>query len=140
MKNFKGPRFCGPAAQATRPGVAIAASGWLSFPRPFHTHAQARQTMKANKILPILSLTLVCLTEPAYAPPQAQTYQMTGVVTEVTDATITIQKGADKFQLARDKGTKIKGDLKVGAKVTIQYRYVAIDVDVKAEKPEKRSE
>jgi hypothetical protein len=96
--------------------------------------------MRTLKIIPILLSASLFLAESAFAPPQAQNYQMTGVVTEVTETTITILKGADKLQVARDKGTKIKGDLKVGTKVTIEYRLVAIDVEVKADKPEKKSE
>lgn len=74
----------------------------------------------------------------ALAAPQAKTYQVTGPVLEVTDASITVKKGEDNWQIARDAGTKIQGDLKVGAKVTIQYRMVATDVEVKADKAEAR--
>jgi hypothetical protein len=62
----------------------------------------------------------------------AKTYQVTGPVLEVTPTTITVQKGDDKWQIARDKGTKMSGEPKVGAKVTIYYRMVATEVDVKA--------
>ena len=34
---------------------------------------------------------------------------------------------------ARDAGTKVTGDLKQGAKVTIQYRMTATEVDAKPE-------
>ena len=37
-------------------------------------------------------------------------------------------------QIAREKSTKVTGDLKVGAKVTIEYRMVATDVEVKGGK------
>jgi hypothetical protein len=40
-------------------------------------------------------------------------------VLEVTPTTITVQKGNDKWEIARDGKTKITGDIKVGAKVTI---------------------
>ena len=60
---------------------------------------------------------------------------------EVTDASITVQKGKEKWQLARTKDTKVTGDLKVGAKVTIMYTMTATSVeakaDAKAEKAEK---
>ena len=62
---------------------------------------------------------------------EAKTYQVTGPVLEVTPTTITVQKGEDKWQIARTKDTKVSGELKVGAKVTIQYRMVAADVEVK---------
>lgn len=56
---------------------------------------------------------------------------MTGPVLEVTPTTITVQKGDEKWQIARGKDTKVNGDLKVGAKVTIHYRMVAAEVEVK---------
>jgi hypothetical protein len=64
----------------------------------------------------------------------AKTYQVTGPVLEVTATTITVQKGNDKWEIARDAKTKITGDLKVGAKVTIYYTMVAAEVEVKAVK------
>ncbi len=73
------------------------------------------------------------------AAPQAKAYQVTGPIVEVTDKAITLKaarKGEEEiWQIARDAGTKITGDLKVGAKVTVHYRMVATDVEVKAEKP-----
>ncbi len=63
-----------------------------------------------------------------------KTYQVTGPVLAVTNDTITIQKGSEKWEVARDASTKVKGDLKVGAKVTIEYRMTATAVDVKEEK------
>jgi hypothetical protein len=61
----------------------------------------------------------------------AKTYQVTGPVLEVTPTTITVQKGDEKWQVSRQKSTKVTGDLKVGAKVTIYYRMVATEVEVK---------
>lgn len=61
----------------------------------------------------------------------AKTYQVTGPVLEVTPTTIVVQKGDDKWELARNKNTKITGDLKVGAKVTIYYTMVATEVEIK---------
>ena len=60
-----------------------------------------------------------------------KTYQVTGPVLEVTDDHITVQKGQDKWELARDASTKVTGDLKVGSKVTIEYRMTATSVEVK---------
>jgi len=60
-----------------------------------------------------------------------KTYQVTGPVLEVTDSVITVEKGKEKWQLARDKDTKVTGDLKVGAKVTIEYKMTATTVEVK---------
>ena len=65
---------------------------------------------------------------------EAKTYQVTGPVLELTPTMIVVQKGADKWQIAREKDTKVTGDLKVGAKVTIEYRMIATEVEVKAGK------
>jgi hypothetical protein len=67
----------------------------------------------------------------------AKSYQVTGPVLEVTPTTITVQKGTDKWEIIRDGKTKITGDLKVGAKVTIYYTMVATEVEVKAAKAKK---
>jgi hypothetical protein len=58
-------------------------------------------------------------------------YQVTGPVLEVRDDTIVLQKGDEKWEIARDKATTIVGDLKVGAKVTIYYTMQASKVEVK---------
>ncbi len=65
---------------------------------------------------------------------EAKRYQVTGAVLEVTPTTVTVQKGDEKWELSRNADTKIKGELKVGAKVTIYYSMVATEVDVKAAK------
>jgi cell division protein YceG involved in septum cleavage len=61
-----------------------------------------------------------------------KTYQVTGPVLEIKDTMIVVQKGKDKWEIAKDANTKVKGDLKVGAKVTIQYEMKATDIEVKA--------
>lgn len=61
-------------------------------------------------------------------------YQVTGPVLELKDNSIIVQKGKEKWEIARDKDTKVTGDLKVGAKVTIHYTMKATSVEVKAEK------
>ncbi|MGQ9687471.1 MAG: hypothetical protein ACUVXF_01590 [Desulfobaccales bacterium] len=60
-----------------------------------------------------------------------KTYQVTGPVLELTDTMIAVQKGKDRWELARTPETKVTGDLKVGAKVTIEYRMNATQVEVK---------
>ena len=75
---------------------------------------------------------------PSAAGAATKTYQVTGPVLEVTDTMIAVQKGKDRWEIARDAGTKITGDLKVGAKVTIEYRMTASTVEVKAEKASKK--
>ena len=63
-----------------------------------------------------------------------KTYQVTGPVLELTGDMIVVQKGKDRWEIARDGATKITGELKVGAKVTIEYRMTATSVTVAAAK------
>jgi cytochrome c1 len=64
----------------------------------------------------------------------AWAYQVTGPVLEVTDTKIVVQKGKEKWELARTPDTKVKGDLKVGSQVTVEYSMTAKSVDVKPAK------
>jgi hypothetical protein len=66
-----------------------------------------------------------------YAFAAGKTYQVTGPVLEVRPDAVVVQKGTEKWEIARDSGTKVSGDLKVGAKVTIEYRMTAASIDVK---------
>ncbi len=68
----------------------------------------------------------------AYAGPK--TYQVTGPVLELKDDMIAVQKGKDRWEIGRDASTKVTGDLKVGSKVTVEYRMTATAVGVKPEK------
>jgi hypothetical protein len=65
------------------------------------------------------------------------TYQVTGPITAVDDSMITVMKGKEKFEVARDSSTKVTGDLKVGDKVTIKYTMTAKEIEAKAEKSNK---
>jgi hypothetical protein len=80
-----------------------------------------------------LALVLVALAAPAFAA-QPKTYQVTGKVLEVTPDMIVVEKGNDRWELARTADTKVTGDLKKGEKVTIEYRMTAATVEVKAAK------
>ncbi len=59
----------------------------------------------------------------------SKTYQVTGPVLEMNDSMIAVQKGKDRWEIARDSSTKVTGDLKVGAKVTITYTMSATEVE-----------
>ncbi len=63
-----------------------------------------------------------------------KTYQVTGPVLEKKDGLIVVQKGQEKWEIAVTKDTKIKGDAKVGAKVTIQYTMTAATIEAKEDK------
>ena len=90
------------------------------------------------KKLSVLALSLFLSSATAFAA-APRTYQVTGPVLELTDDLIVVQKGKEKWEIARSKDTKVTGELKVGAKVTIEYRMSATTVEVKggaaAEKP-----
>jgi len=67
-----------------------------------------------------------------------KTYQVTGPILEMNDSMIAVQKGKDRWEIARDSSTKVTGDLKVGAKVTITYTMTATQVEAKADKAAKK--
>ena len=67
-------------------------------------------------------------------------YQVTGPILEVNDSMIAVQKGKDRWEIARDSNTKASGDLKVGDRVTVHYTMTAKDIEVKADKGAKKAE
>ena len=71
--------------------------------------------------------------------PAADKYQVTGPVVELTDKKLVVEKGKDKerHEFVRTGDTKVTGDLKVGAKVTVMYTMTAHSVEVKPDKPAK---
>jgi hypothetical protein len=79
----------------------------------------------------------IAVSAASWAAP-VNTYQVTGPVLDVKSDAITVQKGSERWEIARDASTKVDGDLKVGSKVTIQYRMTAVQVDVKPEKAAKK--
>ena len=83
-------------------------------------------------LMVVLSVLLLCAPLAYAAGPK--TYQVTGPVLEVKDDMIAVQKGKDRWEIGRDASTKVTGDLKVGAKVTIEYKMMGTAVEVKPEK------
>lgn len=59
-------------------------------------------------------------------------YQVTGPVLDVTDSKIVVEKGKEKWEIARDKDTKGAKDVKKGDRVTIEYKMIATDIEVKS--------
>ncbi|MDB5368169.1 MAG: hypothetical protein JWM77_4096 [Rhodospirillales bacterium] len=78
-----------------------------------------------------LALAALVLFASLDAAAATKTYQVTGPVLAIDDQSITVQKGNEKWELARDGSTKIAGDAKVGAKVTVEYRMVATSIETK---------
>lgn len=62
-----------------------------------------------------------------------KTYQVTGPVLELNANTIVVKKGNDKWEINRDAGTKVTGDLKVGSKITIEYTMKAVSIEANEE-------
>ena len=67
-----------------------------------------------------------------------KSYQVTGPVLEMSESMIVVQKGKERWEIARTPETKIKGEAKVGAKVTIMYTMTATEVEAKGEKAMKK--
>jgi hypothetical protein len=87
-------------------------------------------------LLSLIAVGSIALNGLAFAG-SPSTYQVTGPVTAVDDTMITVMKGKEKFEVARDSSTKVTGDVKVGDKVTIMYTMTAKEVEVKAAKTDK---
>ena len=85
--------------------------------------------MKSAAVLTGIAL-LVASTALAAGP---KTYQVTGPVLEVKDDVVVVQKGSEKWEIAKDKDTKVTGDLKVGSKVKIMYSMKAASIEAKGD-------
>lgn len=92
--------------------------------------------MKLNTLFSVVAAGSLAFSSMALAAGN-KTYQVTGPVLEMNDTMIAVQKGKERWEIARDSNTKVTGDLKVGAKVTITYTMSATEVEVKAEKAAK---
>jgi hypothetical protein len=77
---------------------------------------------------PICLVASILVAGPAFA---GKTYQVTGPVTELTDSSIVVEKGKEKWEIARSASTPVKGDLQKGAKVTVEYTMSATGIEVK---------
>ena len=95
--------------------------------------AQRSESTDMNiKSASIFAAAALALTSTATAAPK--TYQVTGPVLEVTESMIAVQKGSERWEIARDASTKADGALKVGDKVTIKYSMTATQIEVKPDK------
>jgi RNase P/RNase MRP subunit p29 len=84
-----------------------------------------------KKVLILVWMLSFAATSAFSAGPKA--YQVTGKVLEVTPEMVKVEKGDDKWEIDRNAATVVKGDLKDGAKVTINYTMKAVHVEVKKE-------
>src|SRR5688572_7686840 len=99
-------------------------------------HKNGGSMLNSGKILAFASAIALFVT-PLQA---AKTYQVTGPIVELTDKTIVVQKGDERWELARDEKTKNQANLKVGQKVTIHYRMTAATIESKDSEPKSKKE
>lgn len=85
----------------------------------------------------LITLTLLTLSLSAFAAPK--TYQVTGPVLEITNTSITVQKGKEKWEITKDASFVAPADLKVGSKVTVEYFMTAKSVEIKADTKAKKA-
>ena len=91
--------------------------------------------MKTTTAFSLLTAAGLALSSAALAA--GKDYQVTGPILEVNDSMIAVQKGKDRWEIARDANTKASGEMKVGDKVTVHYTMTATNIEVKPAKAEK---
>ena len=91
--------------------------------------------MKTTTAFSLLAAASLALSSMAFAG--TKDYQVTGPILEVNDSMIAVQKGKDRWEIARDSNTKASGEMKVGDKVTVHYTMTATSIEAKAAKGEK---
>lgn|SRR5262245_24172322 len=79
----------------------------------------------------LFALLVACSFIAAASMVLAKDYQVTGPVVDVKDDAIIVKKGNDNWEIARDKDTKSKGDVKKGDRVTIKYKMIATSIEGK---------
>lgn len=65
----------------------------------------------------------------------ANSYQVTGPIIALTESVITVQKGDEKWEIARSASSKVDGKLAVGSRVTVHYKMTADRIEVKDTAP-----
>ena len=91
--------------------------------------------MKTTTAFSLLAAAALALSSAAFAA--GKDYQVTGPILEVNDSMIAVQKGKDRWEIARDANTKASGEMKVGDKATVHYTMTATNIEVKAAKAAK---
>jgi RNase P/RNase MRP subunit p29 len=80
------------------------------------------------------ALLLICaiflMTAVAYAA-QDGIRKATGELVKITAENVVIKRGKGEMVIARDASTNVAGNLKVGEKVTVEYKMIATSVAVK---------
>jgi hypothetical protein len=95
--------------------------------------------MKTTTAFSLLAAASLALSSASFAA-GVKDYQVTGPILEVNDSMIAVQKGKDRWEIARDSNTKASGEMKVGDKVTVHYTMTAKNIEVKAAKGAEKKE
>lgn len=95
--------------------------------------------MKSKIAFSLLAIASLALSNAALGG-STKDYQVTGPILEVSDSMIAVQKGKDRWEIARDSSTKATGEMKVGDKVTVHYTMTATEIEAKAAKAGKKEE
>ncbi|SRR5258706_16458131 len=91
--------------------------------------------MRKKLIGALLGIALLAAAASAFAHDlKVDSFQVTGTVSAMDADSITVMKGKERFQIARDKDTKMTpAEPKVGDKVTVHYKMYAASVEGKSE-------
>ena len=90
--------------------------------------------MRNLKTIGLFIAVIVCSVTLSVAGPSAKSYQVTGIITELTDTKIVVEKAdGEKWEVARSADTKSEGELKAGDKVTIAYTMTAKTITSKSD-------
>ena len=76
----------------------------------------------------------VCLSISTPVLAAGNVVQVTGPVLEVREDAIVIGKGKDKWEIARTPATVVNGEIKRGARVTVEYTMNASKIEVREDK------
>jgi hypothetical protein len=76
----------------------------------------------------------VCLSISTPVLAAGNVVQVTGPVLEVREDAIVIGKGKDKWEIARTPATVVNGEIKRGARVTVEYTMSASKIEVREDK------
>lgn len=82
-------------------------------------------------MLHFLSVIPVSLLISTFGFAAEKTYQVTGPILEIKGDTIVVDKNGEKWEVSKDLASVIHGELKKGNKVTIKYKMIATEVEVK---------
>ena|SRR5438105_2298511 len=87
--------------------------------------------MKIKTAFSLITAANLALGTAAFAA-GAKSYQVTGTILEVKPTMIAVQKDGERLEMDLDPQTKVSGELKVGATVTITYVMSATKVEAAA--------